>query len=147
MYNRFWHAKFFEVELFVLFLHTKKYKFFSLPNHVSCDVWKIFAHQVFFRYFSPYYSYIENLHIPPKSTSFSPTKTEIVVKLLKQVEAVTKILATIQQEHDRLFQRKINYTCRKVKGDSQMIIQVSRNGGEDQVNELYSSNHPKSYLG
>ncbi len=65
--------------------------------------------------------------------------------LLKQVKvareegrnkAATKILAIIQQEHDKSFWRKINYTCGKVKGGSPTIIQVPRNGRDDQVNKF-----------
>jgi hypothetical protein len=50
-------------------------------------------------------------------------------------EATTKILAIIQREHDKSFWRKINYTCRKVKGGSPTSVQVPRNGSEDQVDK------------
>jgi hypothetical protein len=65
--------------------------------------------------------------------------------LLKQVkvareegrdEAATKIFAIIQQEHDKSFWRKINYTRRKVKGGSPTIVQVIWNGRDDQVDEF-----------
>jgi hypothetical protein len=45
-------------------------------------------------------------------------------------------LAIIQQEHDKSFWRKINYTCRKVKGGSPTTIQVPRNGRDDQVDKF-----------
>jgi hypothetical protein len=65
--------------------------------------------------------------------------------LLKQVKlareegrnkAATKILAIIQQEHDKSFWRKINYIRRKVKGASPTIVQVPQNGKDDQVDEF-----------
>jgi hypothetical protein len=65
--------------------------------------------------------------------------------LLKQVEvareegrdeAAAKILAIIQQEYNKSFWRKIYYTCGKAKGGSPTIVQVPRNGKDDQVDKF-----------
>ena len=50
-------------------------------------------------------------------------------------EAATKILAIIQRDHDKSFWWKINYTCGKVRGGSPTLVQVLRNGSDDQVDE------------
>jgi hypothetical protein len=50
-------------------------------------------------------------------------------------EAAMKIQAIIQWEHAKSFWRKINYTCRKVKGGSPTTVQVPRNESNDQVDE------------
>ncbi len=47
-----------------------------------------------------------------------------------------KILAIIQREHNKSFWRKINYTCGKVKGGNPTIVQVPRNGRDDQVDKF-----------